>query len=218
MFLISTPTACRMAQVSRRGLLAFALALPVMARAQPAAEPAAPIEALYAGLNKLMHEGKSVPFAVRFHELVPVIDGTFDLRDILVRSVGTHWAGLADPMREKLFAAFRTFTVVTYVANFDHYDSEQFRILPEQRSVGVEKVVATRITQQSGSVVKIDYVMRQEAGGWRVVDVLLDGSISRVAVQRSDFRALLNRGGAPALMASLQQKIADLSGGAPLDS
>jgi phospholipid transport system substrate-binding protein len=46
-----------------------------------------------------------------------------------------------------------------------------------------------------------------------VIDVLLDGTISRVAVQRSDFRGLLADGDASALVASLEQKIADLSGG-----
>jgi phospholipid transport system substrate-binding protein len=64
-----------------------------------------------------------------------------------------------------------------------------------------------------GDRVRIDYVMRQESDGWRVVDVLLDGTISRVAVQRSDFRALLNQGGAAALIVSLQSKVADLAGG-----
>ena len=46
------------------------------------------------------------------------------------------------------------------------------------------------------------------------VDVLADGSISRVAVQRSDFRRLLSSGGATALIESLNRKISDLSGGA----
>jgi phospholipid transport system substrate-binding protein len=46
-----------------------------------------------------------------------------------------------------------------------------------------------------------------------VVDVLADGSISRVAVQRSDFSALFDKGGAPALEASLQQKTEELSHG-----
>ena len=216
MLLTSSSTA--RLRLSRRGLLACALALPVAARAQPAAAPSAPIDALYAALQRVMREGKEVPFAKRFHELAPVIDGAFDLRDIVIRSVGVHWAGLTDALRDRLFMTFRTFTIVTYTANFDHYGGEQFRILPDQRSVGTDKVVATRIIQDSGSVVKIDYVMRQESDGWRVVDVLLDGTISRVAVQRSDFRALLARGGAQALMDSLQQKIADLSGGASLDS
>jgi phospholipid transport system substrate-binding protein len=47
-----------------------------------------------------------------------------------------------------------------------------------------------------------------------VVDVLAAGSISRVAVQRSDFRHLLSNGGGDALVASLQRKTSDLSGGA----
>ena len=44
--------------------------------------------------------------------------------------------------------------------------------------------------------------------------MLADGSISRVAVQRSDFRRLVSRGGAQALIESLNQKTNDLSGGA----
>jgi phospholipid transport system substrate-binding protein len=55
--------------------------------------------------------------------------------------------------------------------------------------------------------------MRNTGGGWRVVDVLADGSISRIAVQRSDFRRLLSHGGAPALVASLTSKSQDLSDG-----
>jgi len=65
----------------------------------------------------------------------------------------------------------------------------------------------------SGETHEIDYVMRQ-SGTWRAVDVLADGSISRVAVQRSDFRRLVMQGGAQALIESLNQKTSDLSGGA----
>jgi phospholipid transport system substrate-binding protein len=66
-----------------------------------------------------------------------------------------------------------------------------------------------------GSSVGLDYVMHRGPAGWQAVDVLTDGSISRVAVQRSDFRELLNSGGAPALVAGLQHKVANLSGGTP---
>ena len=57
----------------------------------------------------------------------------------------------------------------------------------------------------------LDYVMRKTDTGWKVVDVLADGSVSRVAVLRSDFSALFDKGGAPALEASLQQKTAELA-------
>jgi len=54
--------------------------------------------------------------------------------------------------------------------------------------------------------------MHETPQGWRAVDVLLNGTISQVAVQRSDFRALLTSGGPDALIASLRQKTASLSG------
>jgi phospholipid transport system substrate-binding protein len=86
--------------------------------------------------------------------------------------------------------------------------------LPDSRELGAGRlVVQSTITPAKGDTVQMDYVMRQTQAGWKVVDVLAAGSISRVAVQRSDFRHLLSNGGGPALLASLQRKTADLSGG-----
>jgi phospholipid transport system substrate-binding protein len=109
---------------------------------------------------------------------------------------------------------FRQFTVASYVANFDSYDGEQLRVLPNPRSVGTERVVATEIVPRSGKPTRLDYVMRDMGGAWQAVDVLLDGTISRVAVQRSDFAALVASGGGNGLIASLRQKVGELSGGA----
>jgi phospholipid transport system substrate-binding protein len=52
--------------------------------------------------------------------------------------------------------------------------------------------------------------MRSTDAGWKAIDVLLDGSISRVAVQRSDFRSLLAGGDPGRLIASLRAKTASL--------
>src|ERR1700733_10580370 len=91
---------------------------------------------------------------------------------------------------------------------------QQFTVEPQTRPVrNGEKVVHTRITSPSGDSRKLDYVMRNTGSRWRVVDVLADGSISRVAVPRSEFRRLLSRGGAPALVAGLTAKSQDLSDG-----
>jgi phospholipid transport system substrate-binding protein len=55
--------------------------------------------------------------------------------------------------------------------------------------------------------------MRQEGGGWKVVDVLAEGAISRVAAQRSEMRWVLADAGGAGLFVSLRQKTAQLSGG-----
>jgi phospholipid transport system substrate-binding protein len=74
-------------------------------------------------------------------------------------------------------------------------------------------LVESRITSAGGDATELDYVMKQTPSGWKAIDVLAAGSISRVAVQRSDFRHVLSQGGSDALLTRLQQKAADLSGG-----
>jgi phospholipid transport system substrate-binding protein len=56
--------------------------------------------------------------------------------------------------------------------------------------------------------------MRDIDGQWKAVDILLNGSISRVAVQRSDFRALLASGNPDPLIAMLRDKVTALAAGA----
>jgi phospholipid transport system substrate-binding protein len=175
----------------------------------------APIQRLVSGLLEIMKAGRSTPFEQRFGILGPVVDQAFDLQVVLEESVGPAWQNLAPDMQSPLEAAFRRYTVASYVNSFDSFNGQQFTVEPNTRAVGNgEQIVQTRIIPKSGEGHELDYVMRSVRSGWKAVDVLADGAVSRVAVQRSDFRRLLARGGAPALLAQLQQKVADLSGGA----
>ncbi|MDA8052165.1 MAG: ABC transporter substrate-binding protein [Rhodospirillales bacterium] len=202
----------------RRLLLGGALAAllaPVSAGAAPSfAAVSAPIAALNAGLIGVMKAGKESPFDKRFAMLEPIVVKVFDLPHILAMSVGFGWPTLKPAEQKSLLSVFRQYTVASYVANFKSYDGEQFRVLPKLRSVGVQQVVATEIVPRNGKPTRIDYVMRQNGTIWQAVDVLLDGTISQVAVQRSDFHSFLASGGAAALIAALRKKVASLSGGA----
>jgi phospholipid transport system substrate-binding protein len=200
----------------RRHLLVAVIAgalTPTALRAADQAEVSASIGALNDALLAAMKAGRSASFNQRFDALAPAIERAFDLQAILQTSVGVRWASLPEAQRTELMALFRKFTIASYVANFDNYSGERFEVLPELRTAGADQVVQTRLTLSKGEPIRIDYVMRESGGSWRAVDVLLNGSISRVAVQRSDFRSLLAQGDATALIASLQRKVADLSHG-----
>jgi len=201
------------------GLAATALAAAAPWRPAAAGVPgdagaSAPIEQLDAALLAAMKAGRNTPFAQRFAALAPVIDQTFDLDAVLAASVGVSWSAVPSDQQARLRDTFRRYTVASYAANFDSYSGQTFQILPTVRSVGNgEVVVSTKLIPTDGSARKLDYVMRNGQSGWKAVDVLADGAISRVAVQRSDFRQLLANGGAPALAVALQQKVANLSDG-----
>ena len=197
----------------RRAVLAALLAAPVLSPANAAdAGAVAPIQALDQALLAAMRSGRSTPFAQRYQALLLVVERAFDLPTILRASVGLRWGSLSPAEKQQLLDVFRKFTVSSYAANFNDYSGERIEIVPGNRTVGADQVVETRIVG-SGDPARIDYVMHRTPDGWRAVDVLLDGSISQVAVNRSDWRTLLGSG-AGALIASLKRKVADLSGGA----
>ncbi|MCB8880274.1 ABC transporter substrate-binding protein [Acidisoma cellulosilytica] len=203
---------------SRRFLLAAVCStalFPVGAFAQTASgSPTAPVSALNAGLISIMKAGEQTPFLQRFQTLAPIVDQVFDLPRILRISVGSYWSGLPAAQQQKLQQVFRSFIIATYVANFQSYNGEVSSISPQTRSVGAEQVVTSLLAKPSGDSWRIDYVMGQATAGWKIQDILLDGTISRVAVQRSDFASLLSDGNATQLIASLEQKVSTLSAGA----
>jgi phospholipid transport system substrate-binding protein len=196
--------------VLQRAAAAILLALPATAVAREPA-PVAPIAALNQALIEVMKAGRATPYQQRYQVLAPAIERALDLPYILRVSVGPAWRSLNPDQRQILLDVFRRYTVASYLDNFDKYNNQEFVTNPTTRPVGSnEQVVDTQIIPVRGERHRIDYVMRNSPRGWKAVDVLADGSISRVAVQRSDFSSLLTRGGVPALTASLQQKTEDL--------
>jgi phospholipid transport system substrate-binding protein len=196
---------------TRRFLLAFGLLAPIAALAET--PPTAPVEALDQGVLTIMRAAHTSDFAERAQTFTPVAQAAFDLPRIVRDSVGPRFASFAPAVQAELLDVFTQFTVASYVANFNGYNGERFEILPGTRRVGADEVVQTRLVPTDGEPVKLDYVVHQDNGTWKIIDVLLNGSISRVAVQRSDFRALLSSGDAGPLIASLRSKVALLTAG-----
>jgi phospholipid transport system substrate-binding protein len=200
----------------RRRAFALLLAgacLPGAARAADLPAPAQPIAALNAALLAAMKAGPSEAFDARAKALAPVVERVFDLQATLRASIGSRWAGFTAVAQAALLQAFTRFTVATWTANFDSYNGERFEVLPDLREVGADRVVQSRIVPRAGAPTRLDYVMRQSGGAWRAVDVLVDGAISRVATQRSDFRSLLASGDPGPLLAMLRSKADALAAG-----
>ncbi len=210
----------KMRPVGRRDLLGFAAtafvaAIPLrLARAQTAGDASGPVEQLDNALLAAMKAGGSAPFDDRYRALAPVIERVFDLDAVLAASIGLSWATLPAEQKAALATAFRRYTVSSYATSFNSYSGQSFQVSPTVRALGNDRVVVnSRLQRTDGSSLALDYVMRRGPAGWQAVDVLTDGSISRVAVQRSDFRNLLSSGGTPALVAGLEHEVANLSSG-----
>ena len=174
----------------------------------------APIKTLDAALIALMQQAsKGVSFKQRYDTLMPVVAKAYDLDLILSVSVGLLWSQVPAAQQAMLKQVFAAYTVATYVKSFDHYDGQRFVEQNNVRVLGPRRIVATQFVPKSGKPVELDYVMTQTGAGWQISDVLFDGTISKVATQRSDFSGLVMPGDATKLIAALRKKVATLSGG-----
>jgi phospholipid transport system substrate-binding protein len=200
-----------------RNIIATALILLALSPAARAATPeSAPISALNSALIDTMKAGSAnASFQSRYAALDPVVRQAFDLPVILQNSTGFLWSTIPAAQQAQLGQIFEQFTVASYVNGFSGYGGQTIQLLPAERDVGASKVVETQIVPPDGSApTRLDYVMTQGDNGWQATDVLLNGTVSKVAVQQSDFSSLVSSGDATQLIAALKAKVAALSGGA----
>jgi phospholipid transport system substrate-binding protein len=66
--------------------------------------------------------------------------------------------------------------------------------------------VKSKIVPRTGPPTELDYLERQQGGQWKIIDVYLDGSVSQLAIRRSELGAVYKRGGVDGLVTALNQK------------
>jgi len=192
-------------------IFALLLAAPAVA----ATPEAAPVAALDSALIASMKAGSAGQgFAARAAALDPVVKQSFNLPVVEQNSVGFLWPTIPAAQQQQLDTLFEQFTVDSYVSEFAAYSGQQFALLPAEKSLGSKKIVETQLVPSDGSSpTELDYVVADGANGWQITDVLLNGTISQVAIHSSDFSSLVTSGDASQLIAALKSKIAALSGG-----
>ena len=174
----------------------------------PAAEAAAAsvVKKFYSQLTDVMKQGDQLGFSGRFKKLKPVVTGAYDLPLMTRLSVGLVWSKATADEQQQLISAFSDFSVANYASQFVRYDGEQFTITDE-KATNDGVIVETKLQTKTGKNIALNYLMHQDdKGNWRIVDVLLDGSISELATRRSEFSSIANHDGIPALVNSLGEK------------
>jgi phospholipid transport system substrate-binding protein len=171
--------------------------------AQASDPAAARIESFDSALIKTMQAGKAAGAAGRAKVIGPTVEQTFDLPFMTRVAVGPDWTKMSPADQEALQKAFTRYTVANLAKNFSDYSGQKLDLDGPVVDRGADKIVKTKLTSPGGSPVSLAYRMRQNGGGWKVIDVFYNGSISQLTTQRSDFASTLKNGGAKALISKL---------------
>ena len=175
-----------------------------------APDPQANVRGFYDTLLNTMKNGRTLGQSGRYARLAPVVDRLFDVPSMTRLAVGSSWPTLPAAQQQQLTEAFRHYIAATYADRFDSYSGEQLQVTGE-RPYNADIIVQTKIVKSNGETTTLNYLMRQNQGSWQISDVYLDGTISQVAIQRSEFNSILRREGVDGLVMALNRKV-DLLG------
>jgi phospholipid transport system substrate-binding protein len=182
-----------------------------------AGEPSQVVDALHEQLIGVMKDADALGYQGRFEQLEPVVGRLFDISFMAEKSVGRHWKTTDDENRVELLSIFGRFTVANYAGRFNKYSNQFFETLEEETSVHGTMLVRSRLVESNGDSIQLDYRLRSVQGDWRIIDVYLNGTISELALRRSEYSSLIKREGFAALLSALNQRIDDLAAGKVAD-
>jgi phospholipid transport system substrate-binding protein len=177
-----------------------------------APEPRQVVERLHATLLEVMQNADQLGYEGRYQRLEPVLEESYDFQFMIRIAVGPTWRELDESRRAEITALFTEVSIANYAARFDGYGGERFEILGEQPAPRDAVLVQTRIVRPDDEPIELNYLLKEFEDGWRIIDVLLDARYSELARQRAEFAAVLRDGGVPDLTATLERKIAQLTG------
>ena len=196
---------------SRFAALALILSAVCVFPATADTDPAAPVHQLCDALIASMKQGEQAGIQARENKLRPVIAAVYDMPAVTKTTLGVAANKLSPEDLQKLSDAYGRFSVATYADQFSKFGGEHFEIgEPHPGAQPNTIVVPSVIVGGDGSRTEIDYVMHEANGGWAILDVLFNGSISQVAVRRSEFVPLFRQNGLQGLVDVLDQKTAAL--------
>jgi phospholipid transport system substrate-binding protein len=190
-------------------LMGAMLALTVAQAASPV--PAwgmtTPLETVNQVINKTLPvlRDKRTPLPQRRRQLRGLLEQHFDFSDMARIALGYHWRQIGPSQRAQFTQLFTAFIENAYLSKIQDYSGQDVAVLGENSEGEGFARVRSQIVQPGKQPIKVDYLLRDLDGDWKIYDVTVD-AISIVANYRNQFNRVINDKGFDKLMADMRSK------------
>lgn len=199
--------------VGRRAFLLSALsalpALPILALpARPAiaaADPARFVDDLGAQTIAII-KSSSVGLPERQRRFRALFLQAFDAPTIGRFVLGRYWEKTSDGEKASYLKLFGDYVAAIYAVQFSHYQGESFKTVGVDPIGEGDSAVRAEIAQPGKAPITLTFRARPEGGGFKIVDVTVEG-VSLIVTKRSEFASVLGREGLNGVMTRMQQVV-----------
>lgn len=168
--------------------------------------PEATVEALHNDLLSVMKDSEILGISGRYDKFLAQLDRYFHMPLMVSFVSGDHWSKADQQARKKLTKAARRIGAGELAVLFSGYSDETFKTIGTRLIKDGSVLVETELVRQSDSNVKLTYRVRKFGEKWRIIDVLLDGTISQLLKRRDEYRRTLEDSGIAGLTGLLNAK------------
>ncbi len=170
-------------------------------------DPDVTVQRFHQALVEVMRQAKPLGYEGRYRYLEPAIRAAYNLPVMAESVAGSYWGQMTADQRRSLTEAFSRMTIATYATRFDGYSGEAFATDEVVQGLQGTMLVRTRLMKPQAEAIRLDYLMRPDETGWRIVDVFLKGAFSELATKRAEYTSIIRRDGIPALLGLIDRKV-----------
>jgi phospholipid transport system substrate-binding protein len=143
----------------------------------------------------------------------PLLEKTFAFDVVTRQAMGPGWRQFSAPEQKRVTDLFTELMIRTYSSRVVGTERPKIAYGARVELAPDRCEIPTRVTASSGNEpFAVVYRLVKQPAGWRIYDVLIEG-VSFVANYRAQFDGIIQNGGAPAVIRTLETKLA-----APADS
>jgi len=121
--------------------------------------------------------------------------------------MGHFWRQATDEQKARYLKEYQKFLILHYTSRFTRYSSGTFKVTSAKDDGDGEFTVSMQLQsdEPNSEPVLVDYRVRQEDGGFRIFDVIVEG-VSLITTQRSEFASVITNNGIDYLIDQLAAK------------
>ena len=136
--------------------------------------------------------------------------------EVIARFVlGRHWRRANEAERTEFGRLFEDYLVAAYARQLGNYAGEKLTVMVGRPQSDRIALVDSRITRAQGEPVQVQWRLRRDGEGWKIIDVVVEG-VSMAVTYRSEFSAVISSHGGQiaGLLEVLRTKTAGQQAGA----
>lgn len=130
----------------------------------------------------------------RKEEFRKLLNDSFDMSTIGRFTLGRYWRTSTKDQRDEYLTLFKKMVINVYSERFGEYQGQDFETRGHRFDGEKDTIVTSYIVPESGPEIQVDWRVRYKDGRYSVIDVIVEG-VSMSVTQRSDFAAVIQRGG-----------------------